>query len=161
MISSADGATALDGVSGGLGGPADLEVFVALRSVADAIVVGASTVRLEDYKAPGSGTEPVRAARARRNQASRPLLVIVTASLGLDPDQRLFAEPSYRPLIATVTDAPADRRAALAERADVVECGTGQVDLPLSAGRAGPTRPSVSSSAKVARRSMASSSRMT
>ena len=130
MIASADGATALDGVSGGLGGPADGEVFTALRAVADAIVVGASTVRLEDYRAPTAGSPEVAQARAARGQLPRPQLVIVTASLGLDPEQRSFTEPDYRPLVATVTDAPAERRAALAERADVIECGTGRVDLP-------------------------------
>lgn len=131
MIASADGATTVDGLSGGLGGPADAEVFAALRSVADAIVVGASTVRLEDYRPPGPGTEAAAAARAARGQAPRPLLVIVTASLGIDREQRSLIEADYRPLIATVTDAPADRRESLAERADLIECGTGQVSLPL------------------------------
>ncbi len=129
MIASADGATALDGVSGGLGGDADGRVFAALRAVADAIVVGASTVRLEDYRAPSGGSEEAAAARASRGQAARPLLVIVTASLSVDPDQRSFADPTHRPLVATVTDAPSDRRAALAERADIVDFGTDRVDL--------------------------------
>ena len=130
MIASADGATALEGVSGGLGGDADGNVFAALRAVADVIVVGASTVRLEDYRAPSGGSAEAAAARAARGQASRPLLVIVTASLSVDPDQRVFADPDYRPLVATVPGAPADRRAELADRADVFDCGTDQVDLP-------------------------------
>lgn len=137
MISSADGATALEGVSGGLGGPADMQVFAALRGIADAILVGASTVRLEDYQPPGTGSTETVAARADRGQSPRPQLVIVTASLSLDPGQRVFGDPNYRPLIATVTDAPADRKSRLAERAEVVTCGTGQVDLPLLLGELG------------------------
>lgn len=52
MIASADGATALDGRSGGLGGPGDRAVFAVLRSLADVILVGASTVRAEGYRPP-------------------------------------------------------------------------------------------------------------
>lgn len=129
MIASADGATAIGGVSGPLGGPADHEMFLALRSISDAIVVGATTVREEDYRPPGEGPPEVRAARAARGQAARPELVVVTASLSVGVDQRLFADPEYRPIIATVADAPADRRRELEEVADVIECGTGQVDL--------------------------------
>ncbi len=47
MIASADGATTLAGLSGGLGGPADHQVFMALRSLADAVLVAAGTVRAE------------------------------------------------------------------------------------------------------------------
>jgi RibD C-terminal domain len=43
MITSIDGATAVDGRSGGLGGPADKAVFRALREVPDVILVGAWT----------------------------------------------------------------------------------------------------------------------
>jgi riboflavin biosynthesis pyrimidine reductase len=49
MISSADGAVSIDGVSGGLGGPADRAVFRHLRSIADGVIVGAETVRQESY----------------------------------------------------------------------------------------------------------------
>ena len=49
MISSVDGATAVEGRSGGLGGPADRKVFAALRSLADVILVAAGTVRTENY----------------------------------------------------------------------------------------------------------------
>jgi hypothetical protein len=39
LISSVDGATSVDGASGSLGGPADHEVFQAVRSVTDVVVV--------------------------------------------------------------------------------------------------------------------------
>lgn len=129
MIASADGATAIGGVSGPLGRPADKEMFTALRAVSDAILVGATTAREEDYRPPGAGPDEVRAARVDRGQTPRPQLVVVTASLSIGADQRLFADPDYRPIVATVTDAPADRRRALEEVAEVIECGTGRVDL--------------------------------
>ncbi len=43
MIESVDGGTAIDGVSGGLGGEADRTVFRAVRSVPDVILVAART----------------------------------------------------------------------------------------------------------------------
>lgn len=49
MIAAVDGATAVDGLSGGLGGPADRRVFAALRSLADVVLVAAGTVRAETY----------------------------------------------------------------------------------------------------------------
>ena len=52
MIASADGATTLEGVSGGLGGPGDRAVFSVLRALADVVLVGASTVRAERYGPP-------------------------------------------------------------------------------------------------------------
>ena len=47
MIASIDGATAVAGVSGGLGGQADQELFAVLRSKADIVLVAAGTVRAE------------------------------------------------------------------------------------------------------------------
>jgi riboflavin biosynthesis pyrimidine reductase len=52
MIASADGATTVEGVSGGLGGPGDRTVFSVLRALADVVLVGASTVRTEHYGPP-------------------------------------------------------------------------------------------------------------
>ncbi len=50
MIQSIDGGITVDGVSGGLGGPADRAVFRALRRQAPMILVGAATVRSEVYR---------------------------------------------------------------------------------------------------------------
>ena len=55
MISSADGGTAIDGTSGGLGNRNDHAVFAALRARADAVLVGLGTVLPEHYQPP---TEP-------------------------------------------------------------------------------------------------------
>ncbi len=54
MISSADGAAEVDGLSGGLSGAPDRTVFGLLRALADVILVGAGTVRAEQLPAgPG------------------------------------------------------------------------------------------------------------
>ncbi len=52
MVSSLDGSTVVDQSSASLSSPADREVLVTLRRLADLIVVGASTVRIEGYGPP-------------------------------------------------------------------------------------------------------------
>jgi riboflavin biosynthesis pyrimidine reductase len=52
MISSADGGSAVEGVSGGLGNRNDHAVFAALRDRADTVLVGLSTVVAEHYHPP-------------------------------------------------------------------------------------------------------------
>jgi riboflavin biosynthesis pyrimidine reductase len=112
MIATSDGASSVNGRSGGLGGPADKRVFAAIRAVADFILVGAGTVRAENYGPP---SVPAR-------------LAIVTAKLDLALDARVFSN-GYRPIILTTEDADATRKAALEEVADVVAAGRGRVDL--------------------------------
>lgn len=119
MVASVDGATALAGRSGGLSGPADKEVFSALRSAADVILVAAGTARAEGYGPPRT-PDRRRAERVERGQAPYPRLALVSRSLDLDPGGDLFTQAPERPLVFTVASAPADRRDALAEVADVV-----------------------------------------
>ncbi len=130
MIASADGGTAVDGLSGGLGGPGDKAMFRALRGVADAILVGAATVREEGYRPPRQ-PPATRERRASEGRRPDPRVVVVTGSLGLDPDLELFSDETNRPVIATVAGAPADRRAALEPVAEVVDVDgrDGGVDL--------------------------------
>jgi len=127
MVSSLDGATAVHGRSGPLGGEPDRAVFRAVRAVADAVLVAAGTVRTEGYG-------PVRlaaATRAARIVAGRsdtaPRLVVVSASLDVDLDRA--AEGPVRPLVLTTADADPGRRRTVEARAEVRAHGTGQVDL--------------------------------
>lgn len=130
MVATLDGATAVDGLSGGLGDDDDRAMFRALRASADVILVASRTANVEGYRPPARSPETDRA-RADRHSL-RPLIAVVTASLSVDPDLDLFADPDYRPLVITVPDAPADRRARLEEVATVItiaEAATGGVDL--------------------------------
>jgi riboflavin biosynthesis pyrimidine reductase len=52
MIASADGGSAVAGLSGGLGNREDHAVFHALRNTADGVVVGLGTVVAEHYQPP-------------------------------------------------------------------------------------------------------------
>jgi riboflavin biosynthesis pyrimidine reductase len=130
MIATIDGATSVDGVSGPLGGAPDKRVFGAVRAVADVILVAAGTVRAERY-GPPQPSDAVRAARSARGQSPTPRLAIVTRSLDLDLDGRIFAdaEPGAKPIIVTTSSAPSERRTAATRVAEVVEAGADGVEM--------------------------------
>lgn len=122
MIASADGAVVVDGVSGGLGSPADRAVFRAVRACADWILVGAATVRAERYGLPRPSAAALETRRAA-GRSEQPGLAVVSASLDLDPDLPMLADRcpgEARPLILTGPDAPPDRAERLAETAEIV-----------------------------------------
>jgi riboflavin-specific deaminase-like protein len=128
MVSTLDGAAAVDGATADLGGEADGVAFRRLRDAADAILVGAGTVRDENY-GPPSATAARRADRRGRGLAERPRLVIVTGSLNLSTDHRVFSDPNQRPLVVTHGQAPDDAAEALQQVADVVRVGHDTIDL--------------------------------
>ena len=69
MISSVDGGTAVDGVSGGLGNRDDHAVFAALRAQADGCLVGLGTVLAEQYTVPDPAAAPaLRGVRHQRRE---------------------------------------------------------------------------------------------
>ncbi|MEO8263011.1 MAG: dihydrofolate reductase family protein [Pseudolysinimonas sp.] len=120
FVSSIDGAATRDGLSGGLGGPADKRYFDLLRRVADVVVVGAGTVRAEGYG-------PMVVRNPRRGQ---PVFAIVTGRLDLDPASTVFTKAPVRPVI--ITTERATGKAAFAEVADVVVAGSSRVDAALA-----------------------------
>lgn len=130
FIASLDGAATRAGVSGGLGNEDDRLVFDTLRLLTDVIVVGAGTVRAEGY----GGIRLPRADAAWRvanGLAAQPPVAIVSSRLEIEPTHPAFTDASTRPLVVTHAGSPADRRAALAEVADVLVCGEEAVDLRL------------------------------
>ncbi len=52
MVSSIDGSTVVDSNSRSLSSPTDQEVLLTLRDLADVLIVGAATVRIEGYGPP-------------------------------------------------------------------------------------------------------------
>ena len=128
MITSADGAAAVAGRSGGLSGEADRTVFGLLRALADVVLVGAGTVRAEAYRPARVGQ---RWAGLREGRAPAPPIAVVSGRLALDPASPLLDQaPSHaRTIVITAESAPADGQAALAARADVIVAGERRVDL--------------------------------
>jgi riboflavin-specific deaminase-like protein len=128
MVASIDGRTTLGGKVGALTSPIDQAVLYRLRSHADALLVGAGTVRNERYG--NLLPESLRAQRAAAGLHPEPLVVIVSASGVLPPDLPLLGEPGARVLIATANELQVDVEHAarveyvlLPDPAGGVDCG--------------------------------------
>lgn len=117
MVMSIDGSTVVNGTSQALSGPADRDVLLGLRSLADVIVVGASTIRQEEYAQP-----------------SKPGLTIgvVTRSVNLDLETNLFR--SGAGFLILPEETPVSNPAVRCVRA-----GHGSVDLPAAMKQLGGT----------------------
>ncbi len=93
MISSADGGTAVSGVSGGLGNRDDHAVYAALREQADGVLVGLGTVIAEHYHVPVPPqlqlyvvSDTVDVTGAEELFASGRATLVVPDSVGAAPD---------------------------------------------------------------------------
>jgi riboflavin biosynthesis pyrimidine reductase len=100
MIATADGRATIAGRAGPIANRADYELFHALRTRVDAVMVGAETVRVEGYgrMIPDAGA---RAARERDGLAADPLAVIVSRSLRVPPDVGMLRAPENRVVVIT------------------------------------------------------------
>ena len=90
LVVALDGSVTVDGASQPLSGEADKAVFRALRTVADAVLIGAGTARSEDYQ-PVRHRPAAQAWRAAHDRSPQAPLVVVSHSGRLDPASRLFA----------------------------------------------------------------------
>jgi len=141
MIASLDGGATDDGTVGGLAGAGDRALFARMRQEADVILVGAATVRIENYSgAQMSATQ--RLERHRRGQAEVPPIAVVTHTADFEHDAKLFTRSEVPPLILTCREAVADARRNLAGLAEVIDASgrhTDRVDpaavLSILAGR--------------------------
>jgi riboflavin biosynthesis pyrimidine reductase len=133
MVSSADGAASLGGVTKALSSETDRHVFALLRTLSDVIIVGAATAREERYK-PVRPRELWRHLRAGR--PATPPIAVVSGRLDLDPKSPLItaAPADARTIVITTAQAPAGRRAELAASADVIVAGEHAVDLKAAVG---------------------------
>ena len=113
MIASIDGQATVAGRSGGLGHPVDRALMRGLRASADAVLVGAATVRAERY-ARLFDAEDV-AARIAAGLSERPPLVVATRAGDVPWDVGVFGEPESSVVVATGTavEVPAGAAAAV------------------------------------------------
>jgi len=115
MIASVDGAVAVDGRSGPLGGPTDRAVFSVLRGLADVVLVGAGTVRAERYRPP-----------------RRPELRVAVVSRRLDLDWSSDLFRSGRAFVVTTTEA-----GPVPDHVEALRAGRDEVDLAAALGELG------------------------
>ncbi|WP_242654093.1 dihydrofolate reductase family protein [Klenkia soli] len=120
MVTTLDGAAAgRDGLSGSISSAVDGEVFDAVRRLADAVLVGAGTLRAEEY-GPMRASAADAERRAAAGQAPAPRLAVVSGSLDLPWALPVWADSTLTPLVLT---GPSPDPAALTtarEHAEVV-----------------------------------------
>jgi riboflavin biosynthesis pyrimidine reductase len=86
MIATADGRATIAGRTGPIANRADYELFHALRTRVDAVMVGAETVRVEGYG------------------AMEPAAVLVSRSVRVPPTVGLLSQPGNRVIVLTPSD---------------------------------------------------------
>jgi 2,5-diamino-6-(ribosylamino)-4(3H)-pyrimidinone 5'-phosphate reductase len=119
MVSSIDGKAAIGGKASRLGSETDRQTMRALRSKADAVMVGSGTLR----------AEKLSLALDDHSIIHQPIAVIATRS-GTDiPLENLTVEEHQEVLIITTQDAPGDPEDTLHESVRVPATSSGAVDL--------------------------------
>lgn len=101
-----------------------------LRARADAILVGAGTIRA-DNPSLLVRDDGMREYRRSLGKPNGPMKVLVTAGAAIGTDYRFFTEEDGgERLIATVEEVPGDQLAPFEGKAEVLRIGRGSVDLP-------------------------------
>ena len=128
FVSSADGAAYIEGRSDGLSSPDDKQVFGILRVLADVVLVGAGTARVEEYK-PARRRPSLAVLREGRPETAT--IALVTRTLGLNLASPLFTETpkESRTIVITCAASDAGLRTEAAKVADVIVAGEETVDL--------------------------------
>jgi riboflavin biosynthesis pyrimidine reductase len=124
MVTSLDGEAAFDGRVRQISGATDQALLKALRIFADVVLVGAGTVRAENY-GPVVFKDAYRRVREQRGSMTAPPVAVVTNS-GVLPETSRLRGATPRPIIITTTHA---RARAADSGADVIAAGTEAVDL--------------------------------
>jgi riboflavin-specific deaminase-like protein len=118
----------------GFGGREDRDLMEELRSQADAVMIGAATVRDENPRLRVSSQQWIEARRLA-GRSSQPRAIVVSRSLDFPWHEReLFRGAETRPLVITHADHPSDRLADLRTVADLllVPATAQGVDLALA-----------------------------
>ncbi|MFI7074920.1 dihydrofolate reductase family protein [Micromonospora sediminicola] len=135
-VSSIDGLAAMNGTSAPLSGPGDQRVYQMVKRDADLVLIGAGTVRAEQY-GPTMLTSLQVARRRSMGLAPYPTIAVVSRSLDLDLTGPLFQHHRGRhvpprPIIVAPAATMPTVDPALAERVDLVAAGETDVDLALA-----------------------------
>jgi len=136
MIVSVDGGTSWNGVSGGLGGPADKALFAIMRTLPDVVLVASGTMRAEHY-GPAVLPADVQDTRRARKQRPVPPVAVVSQRCDFDWDSEFFTAATERPIIITVASADAAKLARAQDVAEVILAGDDTVDLRVAVGELG------------------------
>ncbi len=136
MVATLDGAAAgNDGRTGSINTPADQVVYTLLRDLADVVLVGAGTARVEGYRHTRPRTRDLLSRAVAEGRAAHPELAVVSATGRVPPLLADRAEDGGGVLLVTCGAAGAEAlgraRHALGEDR-VLVCGDQSVDLPAA-----------------------------
>jgi riboflavin biosynthesis pyrimidine reductase len=135
MVGSLDGAARLGGKSAPLSSEGDMRIFGVLRALCDLVLVGAETVRQENYR-PAKARAAFADRRAALGQPPAPAIAVISRRLDLDFTAPLFTAPRVPTLVLTGSGPPdAALAAARAAGAVVVTAGEGDGVDPVRAVR--------------------------
>jgi len=127
MLVTLDGAfRGPDGTSRSLTSPADQHVFTQVRRLSDAVLVGAQTLRAEQYEPLVEGEDSPT--RLSRGMTPAPVLVVVTSSMDLPWDDAVFRDSTMPPLVVTTEDAPAAAIERARRNCEVITLPGGRLD---------------------------------
>ena len=104
MIETVDGRAARDGRSATIGGDADLQRLLDLRTMADAVLIGTGTLRAEGYDRLVRSEER-RARRLEMGLTEDPLAVVLSRRFDIPWEAGLCQAPEQPVLIYTGADA--------------------------------------------------------
>jgi len=132
MVSTIDGRATVGGKAAGLGGATDRELMRLLRASADAVMVGAGTIRSERM----SLSVPARLAeqRASMGWGARPLAVVLTSTGSVPVASNLVSTPAEDLVVMSSPEAEPLARAcspagARVETVALAPGGSGGLDL--------------------------------
>ncbi len=132
MVTTLDGKVALGGSAGGIGSRIDRALMRPIRAAADAIMIGAATLRAEICDPRVDLRYAMR--RAHQGRPPQPLAVTVSGALDLEPTNRFLVNGRDRTIVLTTESVPGERRQRLAPYATLVIQDRPRVDLADSLG---------------------------
>ena len=103
MVATVDGRASVAGRTAPISSVADRQVFHALRTSADAVMVGAGTLRTERYGRLVRDSQR-REQRVAAGLEADPLAIVVSGRLDLTPDLPLLADPVSRVVVVTASE---------------------------------------------------------
>lgn len=132
-VSSIDGLAAVNGASAALTSSGDQRVYRLIKRDADLLLLGAGTVRAEQYGQTALSA-PEIARRRANGLPPYPAIAVVTRSLDLDLSGPLFQRGigghcQPRPILIVPAAAAAEASTAVAEAAELLVAGDYNVDL--------------------------------
>lgn len=132
FVSSIDGASSVDGLSGGLSSDTDRFIFAMQREIADVVLIGSATAEAENYFGVRS-TSDSRSRRLESGLSDVPPIAVISTGANLNPRCQLFTNTFVPPIVITTENAAQANKTSLRSAgAVVVDAGTNQVDLDLA-----------------------------